>query len=474
MATQNPFEARGLDPEIAAKLGAYCREKGFYFDYRSQHRLQYTKFRSWDKETMRVHPSGIPKQLWLLHTIEDLPCRPQEPLVMTEGEFDSIAAIMGWGGYAVSVPNGAISSRTEPGKLIADDMAFSFLWGKDLRLIPELEQFDRIILAMDGDIPGQIMRDELAMRIGPGRCWAITYPEGCKDLNDVLMRHGAEAVRAILLAAKPIRPGRLVTPSDIPSPRYTQMYSSGWSFMDKHVLLTRPELVVVTGIPGSGKGIFTRAICYHLAEQYGLRTAFWTPEDPPHRLRRDMKRFGMRKFSHPTAEQQKESDKWYNSHFMISQLGDKEAPTIQRLIDEMESAVFHYNCQGFVMDPWNCICHDLGRLNETQYVERILEELKAECRRLALMLFICAHPTKIKSGDEVDLYKISGSSNWYNKADHGMIVHRMKNSKKEYTEISQMTIEKSKDHETMGAPGRVYMKYDPSKADYAYHPDPDQ
>ena len=136
--------------------------------------------------------------------------------------------------------------------------------------------------------------------------------------------------------------------------------------MDKHLLLTRPELVVVTGIPGSGKGIFTRAICYHLAEQYGLRTAFWTPEDPPHRLRRDMKRFGMRKFSHPTPEQQEESDKWYDSHFMISQLGDKETPTIQRLVDEMESAVFHYNCQSFVMDPWNCICHDMSSVASTK------------------------------------------------------------------------------------------------------------
>jgi len=464
----NPFEKRRLCPELAAKYGAYLRRDGFVFEYRSKGRLRYRKLRTWDKKFV-VLPSGIPKQLWLLDTIEDLPCRPVLPLVMAEGEFDTLTAITGWGGYAVSVPNGSRSSRTEPGKLIADDTAFSFLWGVDLKLIPELDQFSKIILAMDDDANGQIMRDELAIRIGPGRCWFVTYPEGCKDLNDVLLRYGPERVRQVLEEAKPIRPGHLLKPGAIAPPAFTQTYSSGWKCLDPHLLLARPELVVVTGVPGHGKGVFTRSLCYHLAEQYGLRTAFWTPEDAAHRLRRDMKRFRMRAYPHPTREVQEEAEAWVDDHFMISLLGQDESPTLERIVEEMESAVFHHNCQGFVVDPWNCISHDMGKLTETQYTERALELLKFNMRRLLLMLFLVAHPTKVKKGEQVTLYTINGSANWHNKAEHGIILDRFYNDQKQPLDIIEVNIAKCKDQETMGKPGAVQMKYDPNKADYAYH-----
>ena len=461
----NPLEARGLDPELAAKYGCYMTKSGFVFDFKSKGQLRYKKLRTWSKEFV-VKPSGIPKQLWLLHTIQDLPCRPNVPLVMTEGEFDALAALIGWGGYATSIPNGAISSRTEPGKLIADDTAFSFLWGKDLKIIPELLQFDRIILAMDSDGPGQIMRDELAIRIGPGRCWIVAYPEGCKDLNDVLMKHGAEAVRFVLEQARPMRPGRLLKPSEIPLPRYTQTFSSGWPFMDKHLMLTRPELIVVTGIPGHGKGAFIQSLCYHLADQYGLRTAFWTPEDPPHRLRRNMKRFGMRRNMHPSPEEQVAAEKWYDDHFMISELGDEDRPTVQRLIEEMESAVLHHNCQAFVVDPWNCILHQRGRSSDTDYIADALEEFKSKMRILGCMLFIAAHPTKVKKGEDVDLYTINGSANWYNKAEHGIIIDRFIGDDGDPSDTIEVYTQKCKDHETMGKPGKVKMKYNSATADY--------
>jgi twinkle protein len=465
----NPLEARGLDPELAAKLGCYLVQTGFVFDFKSRGQVRYKKFRSWDKTKYVVKPSGIPKQLWLLHMIEDLPFRPKESLVMTEGEFDTIAAIQGWGGYSVSVPNGGNVSRTEPGKLIADDKMFSYLWTKNFKLIPELAQFDRIILATDNDEVGQVLREELAIRIGPSRCWHVTYPEGCKDLNDVLKRHGPEAVRFVLEQARPIRPGHLVKPGDVPPPRHSLPFSTGWDFMDPHLMLVRPELLVVTGIPGHGKGVFVRSMCYNLADKYGMRTAFWTPEDPAHRLRRDMKRFAMRKSSHPTPEEQSLADKWYDDHFMVSMLGEEERPTIPRIIEEMESAVLHHNCQSFVVDPWNCIVHQKGRSSDTEYIADSLEEFKFKMRELNLLLFIVAHPTKIKEGESVRLYSINGSANWHNKADHGIIIDRMFDSSKNPLDIVEATIEKCKDQETMGRPGRVCMKYIPEKSDYIPH-----
>ena len=35
---------------------------------------------------------------------------------------------------------------------------------------------DKIILAVDGDNPGNNLRDDLAVRIGAHRCWFVKYP----------------------------------------------------------------------------------------------------------------------------------------------------------------------------------------------------------------------------------------------------------------------------------------------------------
>jgi twinkle protein len=249
----NPFEARGLDIEIADKLGARFQRGRFIFEYRNRGELLSRKIRTPDKKFW-FEPSGAPLQLWNLDQLRDLPCRPAEPLVITEGEFDAIAVVQSWGGYAVSVPNGASDKKSEPGVLVTEDSAYRYLWGPDLRLIEEIEQFDKIILCTDNDDKGLRLRDELAIRIGEARCWFVTYPGGSKDANDVLKLHGAGALRKMISEAKPLRPGYLLRYSDIPPRSLSLTYSTGWEALDRHMMVRRPELVIVTGQPGHGKG----------------------------------------------------------------------------------------------------------------------------------------------------------------------------------------------------------------------------
>ena len=470
MSAANPYAARGLDPELAAKYGAGFRDGKFVFEYRSKGALRYRKWRTLTKK-FYAEPSGVPPILWGLDSIEGLPSHPSFPLVITEGEPDRLAALQSVGGYAVSVPNGAgMASPTQPGKLVADDQAFAFLWGPDERLIPELTNFTRIILAVDNDAKGLVLRNELAIRLGRSRCWTVEYPSGCKDLNDVLFKYGPAAVKHVLDNARPIQPGKLIKPSQVRPIEFNQTYSTGWKFMDPIIKLTRPELAVITGIPGHGKGVFTRSLCYHLAEDYGIRTAFWTPEDRADRVKRDMKRFAMRHNMWPGKAEQNRADEWMDAHFMISELLDDDVPTIERLLEEVESAVFHHNCQAFVIDPWNVIRHSMGSMPETRYIEETLEIIKSKLRQLCIMLFLVAHPTKIKDGEKVTMYSISGSSNWYNKADHGVIVSRGVDSFGQKTDVTTITVEKSKDEETMGSTGKVMVKYDRDKADYTEVP----
>jgi twinkle protein len=360
------------------------------------------------------------------------------------------------------VPNGAPGKRTDGPVTIAEDDTYRYLWSPDRRLVPELAQFDKIILATDGDEKGILLRDELAARIGEAFCWFVEYPPGCKDANDVLLRHGPDTLREMIDAAKPLRPGHLVSYSDIPPRSLSTTYSTGWEALDPHFMLRRPELIVVTGVPGAGKGQFTRCLAFHLAESHGFKTGFLTPEDPPHRIKADMRRFALRHWTHPTREQQAEAVAWCDRHFRVSLPPEDEPISLGFVEHEMETAALHHDCQMFVLDPWNEVEHLFQRgETETQYIERALRAFRRKIRRLNMILVIAAHPTK-QTDEKVTLYSISGSANWKNKCDHGVIIRRQD----EHSRIVEICIEKSKDHEHLGIPGSIWMKFDRNAKDY--------
>jgi twinkle protein len=460
-ADTEAFEVRGLDPEIADKMGARFQNGRFTFDYLKDGAFQFRKVRTPAKEFW-IDPKGAALRFWNLDQVPVLPYRPSEPLVICEGEFDAIALVQCVGGYVLSVPNGVAGKRSEGEIVIAEDNRFAYLW-QDEKLIPQVEQFDKVILCTDGDQPGQILRDKLALRIGETRCWYVTYPAGMKDANDVLKTFGEQGVRDLVGRARPMRPGHLAKPSDIPHKPMQVAYSTGWEFLDPHLQLVRPELMVVTGKPGHGKGQWVRALTFHLAEAHGWRTAYLTPEDPAHRLQRDMRRFAMRKTRFANQEQQRAAVDWIDESFRISTPPEDEPITLEMVMNEMEAAALHHNCQVFVLDPWNEVEHTMLRgETETQYIERALRAFKRKMRRLNLLLIIVAHPRKQAKDEEITLWSISGSANWWNKADHGVIIKRAS----EYSTDVTLSVEKCKDHETMGKPGTVFLEFFKETCDY--------
>lgn len=449
------FEARGLDIEIADKMGCRFERSTFLFEYRDMDEVVATKYRTLEKKFW--FSPGMPDLVWNIDSLRELGSKPDLPLVYTEGEFDCIAVMQACGGYSVSVPNGASGKRS--GEVVYPDLdvGYRYLWNKKGKLHQEFDQFSKIILATDADEKGFILRDELAARLGLGRCWFVEYPSGCKDANDVLLKYGEETLRKLITDAKPIRPGCLVRPFDLPPRETSVAYSSGWKDLDKHLMVIRPELMVISGVPGAGKSQWMRSLTFHLAESLGWKIAYLTPEDPGHRLKRDMIRFAGRGW-----RLRKDDPKWINDLFLISHPPEDDPITIDFVMGEIDSAVFHHDCKVFVIDPWNEISHDRGKRTDTEYIEQMLVDLKRKARKYNILLIIVAHPRKIEEGKKATLYDISGSSNWKNKADHGIIIHRpFANSDK-----TQVIVEKCKDFETMGIPGEMWMKYNKQGADF--------
>src|SRR5690606_28072351 len=106
-----------------------------------------------------------------------------------EGEMDKLAVEVAGIVSCVSVPDGAPSET-------AKDYAskFTFLEADRARL----ESVKEWIIAVDNDGPGKRLEDELARRLGREKCRRVTWPEGCKDANEVLTKLCSEQLRECL------------------------------------------------------------------------------------------------------------------------------------------------------------------------------------------------------------------------------------------------------------------------------------
>jgi len=202
-----------------------------------------------------------------------------ERLVWVEGEIDKLSVEIAGVKSVVSVPNGA-----PPPDSKNHSAAFSYLEAGRERL----ESVQHHVLAVDDDAAGRALEAELARRLGPGRCSRVRWPEGCKDANDVLVKHGAEDLSWFIENAEafPIE-GTFSAPEmggeveELYERGLEEGQRTGWSSLDRLYTVRPGELTVITGIPSSGKSNFLDALTVNLARVHDWSFALFSPENLP-------------------------------------------------------------------------------------------------------------------------------------------------------------------------------------------------
>jgi len=410
-------------PAIGAEADCIC------FPYFRKGELVNIKFRALDAKAFTQIKGAEP----ILYGLDDI--SDAERAIIVEGECDKLALETAGIRDVVSVPNGASVSDDE------DSASLAYLANS----AEQLSGIKQIILAVDADDKGRVLEEELARRLGKERCWRVRWPDAadapCKDANETVLAHGADVLCECINAAEPYPIAGLHEilgyADDV-----LQLYNdgrkrgllTGWASVDELMTIRPGELSVVTGIPNSGKSEFLDALMVNIAERYGWHFAVCSFENPPaeHIAKFAEKYLGMPFWDGPTWRMSKQdlmrAVEWEQQHFALMR-ADDDAPTLDWILDTARAAVLRYGSRGLIIDPYNEIEHRRPQsMTETEYVSELLGKVRRFAQLHDLHIWIVAHPAKMQRENgklpPPTLYDISGSANWANKADLGIVVHR--------------------------------------------------
>lgn len=433
---------RGIDAETVVKFGIYTDEADsnvLVFPYWERGVAVNEKYRGPDKKFWQ-RPGGR-RTFWNSDVLDDpLFEAGHMALVITEGEIDALTAIDCGFPLTVSVPDGAppVPEGKAPDELEPLDKTkeggtgkFEFLWNNRDRL----KGAKRFVIAVDNDPPGQRLAAELVRRLSASRCMFVTYPDGCKDLNDVLVKWGRDEVARCLNTARPYPVRGLYRLSDYPEVEPLRTYSLGWDTLDQHCQMFAGEFMVVTGIPQHGKSTLVLNMVANLADRYGWRTVLFSPEMPTMPLLRDkLRRIHLRrKVLDLDVTALRQADEWINRTLVFIDSDPTgrvdEDFDLDWILDRATDAVLRDGVSLLVIDPWNEIEHaKKSSESMTDYIGRSIRSIKRFARLYNVAVIVIAHPTKdvVDKGKirPVTLYDVEGSAHWFNKCDHGVIVDR--------------------------------------------------
>ncbi len=368
----------------------------------------------------------------LLYGLDD--CTGDTALIV-EGEMDKLACEEAGFIHVLSVPDGAPSLNTKN-----YETKFDYLESA----APLIEKLKKIILAGDSDGPGVKLQEELARRIGKERCKKVEWPEGCKDANEVLIKHGTAKVKECIDNAHSYPVKGIFELSDI-ADRITKLYREGyqrgehpgWGKLSQYYTVRPGEWTLVTGIPSHGKSEFVDALIMNLGKLHGWRFGIYSPENQPlerHAAKLIEKYKGM-PFSEGSRLRMSESDMaacidLLQDYFNFILPGYDDDHSIDAVLDLAKVLIFRKGIKGLVIDPWNELdhCRPPG-LTETEYISQALSKIRRFARLNSLHIWVVAHPTKLQKNSSGNYpvptpYDVSGSAHWRNKADNALSIWR--------------------------------------------------
>ncbi len=369
-------------------------------------------------------------------------------LVIVEGEWD-VLAFSEVGIDAVSVPQGASENKLE---------CIENCWGF-------LQRFENFIICTDNDDAGEKLKHNLINRLGKEKCKVVDWNLGeqlkAKDANELLLIDKI-ALKFLIESANFLPSEYIQCFGDFENEifdfwknGYVEGLSTGWSEVDNIFKIKSGKLMVITGIPSRGKSFFTDNLLFNLTRSNQWRHLICSFEiTKTSHFARIASMFCEKAFKYLTESELKNSIKYLRDYFFTFQVD--RLWNVEQIIEEAEIAIKKYGIKTLVIDPYSRLNNEFKE-REDLYIGKILTELILFAKRMDILIIFIAHPQKIREADRVPtMYDISGSSNWYNLCDYGIIIHRNRNKETSQLEDAcQVIVAKVKDFELGNPSGGV-------------------
>lgn len=423
MTTHDPMawlqEERKLDGALLAHMGVKAAdhpELGHVaaFPYRREGKPYAWKFRKISEKKWRSSP-GVSRSLFN----EDCLRSGSGPVVLTEGEMDAIAVIQAGFGRAVSLPDGWTEDNGKRQVLIDAESL--------------LRQSSFVIVAGDNDEAGRGLPKTVANVLAGHDVRFVTWPEGCKDANDVLRLLGEGAVAKCLNEAIKLDPpgGFITALSDLPPMPSRRVLRIGMKPYDFGLAFEVGTMSVGTGTPGSGKSTFTTFAAFHIAQHEQIRIGVMGFETHPYRTRDQLARLYCRKpWDELNDRERSDFLAFADAHFRIVhrtyEADDKHNLEWLRLM--IYTLAVRDECKLIIVDPWNELEH-LPEPGEsmTSYINFALQQIRQWAQQFDTHICLIAHPRKMNTDGAMRCptgYDIADSAAFFNKPALGFSVHK--------------------------------------------------
>lgn len=443
-------------PQDQAKRG--CIAFNYYVDGEHVN----TKFRTRDKHFTFIGGARIVP--YNIDSIADGAYKDGEQryCIITEGEADTLTYIECGYKHVISVPAGANSNLE---------------WMDDF-VDSHFDKLELIYVSTDSDKKGVEAKDELIRRFGADMVKVVQYPDDCKDINEVLCKHGRDAVKECFEKAIDVRPKGIIELADIYQSVDDLFYNGlqrgktiGVESVDKILSFKTGMLTIVTGVPSHGKTFLLNFILAKLNILHDWKVAFFSPEFYPvsDHIAQIIETLGGARFKFENYSRSiYETLKDYvgRNFFWI----DPDDTDINSILERAKFLIRKKGIRVFVIDPFNSVTDKEYRgQKKDEYISDFLQKIRWFARKYDVAVFLVMHPTKQQKLENglypvVDLYACKGASEIYDKADIGLTVWR-----NEQGNFSELHVTKIK-FRHLGEKGRATFKFNINNGRYVEIP----
>lgn len=455
-------EIRKLDPALLAHMGVKQIQHpalgvAVAFPYRRNGEGYAGKFRAVDRKDWRS-TQGVSRGLFN----EDALKTGDGPVVITEGEIDALSVIQAGYSRAVSLPDGWTEDGGKRDVLVEAESL--------LRAAPF------VIVAGDNDAAGSSLPKTVANILTGHDVRYVTWPDGCKDANDVLVNLGEGELARCLTEAKRIDPagGFITGISDLPPLPDRRVLRVGMKPFDYVLAFEVGAMSVGTGTPGAGKSTLTTFAAYHVAKNENVKVGLLSFETHPHRTRDHLCRLECGKpWASLLPAQQAEVGATLDRSFrIVHRTFDDTAHHLQWAKDMIYTLAVRDGCKLIVLDPWNELEHlPMPGENMTSYINFALQQIRQWAEQFDTHICVIAHPRKMQTDGKPRSptgYDIADSAAFFNKPSLGFSVHQ--EEEEDGLKYVSVTSWKVRDRQLYGIePGRINLQFSTDKMVYFKH-----